>query len=329
MARPPRIDFPNALYHVTSRGNGRREIFWTDRDRERFLAQLADGVRTFGVVVYCFVLLDNHFHLLVRTPRANLSRFMQRLCTSYALYARYKHRRPGHQFQGRFKAKLVEDETYLRALTRYIHLNPIKTLACRRLDRQARVARLEDYRWSSYRGYVDPKNRWEFVCYDLLGEYGRSRAEAARHYRAYTRACVLEDDAPILAAMKASRYAISSERFLEETERRLAGRRDGRPQNADLDLPRPTVPIEVVDECVARHCGVPPEALQRRGAAAAKIVAVELACRLTGLTQRAIGMHYGGITSAAVSNIRRRLREGDYPLSGTVEQVWKALPVSS
>ena len=111
MPRAPRIDFPDALYHVISRGNGRADIFWTDDDRLRFLRQLADGLQTAGVLLYAYVLMDNHFHLLVRTPRANLSRFMQRLGTSYALYCRYKHRKPGHQLEGRFKAKLVEDET--------------------------------------------------------------------------------------------------------------------------------------------------------------------------------------------------------------------------
>ena len=137
MPRPPRIDFPDALYHVTSRGNGRATIFHSDADRERFLAQLADSLHTAAVVLHAYVLMDNHFHLLVHTPRGNLSRFMQRLCTAYAMYARYKHRRPGHQFQGRFKAKLVEDDVYLRVLRRYMHLNPVKTAAARRLDRRA------------------------------------------------------------------------------------------------------------------------------------------------------------------------------------------------
>src|SRR5271165_6749038 len=120
MARPPRIDFPNAVYHVTSRGNGRGIIFWSDDDRQRFLAQLADSLHTAGVQLYAFALMENHFHLLVKTPRANLSRFMQRLLTRYALYSRYKHRRPGHLFQGRFQAKLVEGDVYLAAVTRYI-----------------------------------------------------------------------------------------------------------------------------------------------------------------------------------------------------------------
>ncbi len=227
MARPPRIDFPDALYHVTSRGNGRQEIFWTDDDRQRFVGQLADGVHSAAIVLYAFAMLDNHFHLLARTPRANLSQFMQRLNSSYALYARFKHRRPGHQFQGRFKAKLVEDETYLRMLTRYIHLNPIKIAACRKLGRAARVRRLEGYVWSSYPGYVDAVKRWEFVNYDLLADYGRTQPEARRQYRAHVHACVLEDDAPILAAIAASRHAIGGERFVEDTEQRLAVRPDG------------------------------------------------------------------------------------------------------
>ena len=117
--------------------------------------------------------MDNHFHLLVRTPRANLSRFMQRLLSSYALYSRYKHRRPGHLFQGRFKAKLVEDDVYLRALTRYIHLNPIKIASCRKLDRGERLRRLNAYPWSSYQGYIDARKAQEFVRYEVLKEYGR------------------------------------------------------------------------------------------------------------------------------------------------------------
>ncbi len=154
MPRPPRIDFPDAVYHVTSRGNGRAEIFHSDDDRQRFLAQLAHHLHLCAIDLYAFVLMDNHIHLLCRTPRANLSRFMQRLLSSYALYWRYKHRRPGHLFQGRFGAKLVEDEVYLLAVTRYIHLNPVKIAACRRLSASERLHRLEAYPWSSYGGYA-------------------------------------------------------------------------------------------------------------------------------------------------------------------------------
>jgi putative transposase len=311
MPRAPRIDFPDALYHVISRGNGRDDIFWTDEDRRRFLRQLADGVRNAGVLLYAYVLMDNHFHLLVRTPRANLSRFMQRLCTSYALYCRYKHRKPGHQLEGRFKAKLVEDESYLSALTRYIHLNPIKTVACRRLGKAARVRLLEAWPWSSYRGYVGREHAVDFVCYDLLNDYGRSLAIARRNYRAYTHAYVLDDDRPLLDAMKANRYAIGGPAFIEQTERQLDARRSGRAQDADLALPRPTVPIEPIDRLAAAQYGVEPADLKTHGrqSGPAKAIAIELACRLTGWTHRAIGAYYGGISGAAVSVARRRIRE--------------------
>ncbi len=321
MARPPRIDFPDAVYHVTSRGNGRQAIFWSDEDRERFLAQLADNLHTAAVVLYAYVLMDNHFHLLVRTPRANLSRFMQRLLTGYALYARYKHRRPGHQLQGRFQAKLVQDDVYLRAVSRYMHLNPVKIAACRKLRRRERLRRLEAYRWSSYPGYVDVRKSCEFVTYEVLKEYGEDLAAARRQYRAYTQACLLEDDRPILEAMAVSRYAIGDARFVERTEQRVEGRRTGRVQDADLALPRWTVPIDEIDAAVARHYGIEAERLQSHGrrAGLAKPAAVELACRLSGLTGRAIGEHYGGISSAAVSTIHRKVRDGSYDLLPTVD----------
>ena len=162
---------------------------------------------------------------------------MHRLLTSYALYSRYKHRRPGHIFQGRFKAKLVEDDVYLAAVTRHIHLNPVKIAAFRRMSGGERLRYLQSSPWSSYGGYVEAKKSQEFVCYDVLKEYGVGIA-ARRRYRAYVEACVLEDDTPLLEAMAASRYAIGGTVFVEKTERVIEGCRDGRVQNEDLDLPR-------------------------------------------------------------------------------------------
>ena len=327
MPRPPRIDFPDAVYHVTSRGNGRAAIYWSDADRLRFLAQLADNLHVADVKLYAYVLLDNHFHLLLRTPRGNLSRFMQRLCTAYAMYARYKHRRPGHQFQGRFKAKLVQDDLYLRTVSRYVHLNPVKTAAARRLDRRARLRLLDDYRWSSYRGYADGKNAEEFVTYDVLKEFARDAAAARRLYRAFVEQCLLDDDAAMLEVMNASRYVIGDDRFVERTEAGIEHRRTGSDADGDLALPRRVLSIDAIDEAVARHFEVTREDLARHGrsAGAAKIVAVELACRLTELSQRAIGKHYGGIGSAAVSTIHRKVREGRHDVEQPLTAVQRKL----
>lgn len=323
MPRSPRINFPDAVYHVTSRGNGRARIFFDDDDRHRFLRQLRDNVQMHALKLYAFVLIDNHFHLLARTPRANLSQFMQRLNTSYALYARYKHRKPGHQFEARFKAKLVQEDSYLLAVTRYIHLNPIKIAACRRLNKMDRVRQLEAYPWSSYPGYTVKRNAQEFVCYDVLREYGSTLATARRHYRAYVRGCVMEDDEPILDAMRASRHAIGDDTFIKETEKQLGQRRAGRVQDNDLALPAVTIEIDTVDAYVASHYGIDAADLQEHGhrAGPAKAVAVALACRLTGLSGRAVGQHYGGIGASAVSNIGRRLHQPQTDILPVVDQL--------
>ena len=311
MPRPPRIDFPDAVYHVTSRGNGRADIFHSDDDRQRFLAQLAHHLHQCGVVLYAFVLMQNHVHILCRTPRANLSRFMQRLLSSYALYSRYRHRRPGHLFQGRFEAKLVEDEVYLRAVTRYIHLNPVKIAACRRMSRQERLARLEAYPWSSYGGYAAAAKAQEFVTYDVLKEYGNDLSSARRHYRAYVQACLLEDDAPLLEAMAASRYAIGGTAFIERTEDRIVERGSGRLQDRDFDLPRWTVSLEEIDAAVARHYRMDAKLFSAHGrrVGPAKGVVVELAAQLSDMSSRAIGEHYGiGATAVAANHSRLTAR---------------------
>jgi len=308
MPRPPRIDFPDAVYHVTSRGNGHADIFYSDDDRQRFLAQLAHHVLMNGILLYAYTLMDNHIHLLVRTPRANLSRFMQRLLSSYALYARYKHRRPGHLFQGRFKAKLVEDDVYLVGVTRYIHLNPVKIAACRRMSAQERLDRLEGYLWSSYGGYALARKAQEFVRYDVLKEYGRDLSAARRHYRAYVQACLMEDDAPLLEAMAANRYAIGGAAFIERTEERINEGRRGGARDQDLDLPRWAVPLEEIDAAVARHYRMDQGLFSAHGhrAGPGKAVAIELAAQLADMSGRAIGEHYG-IGAAGVGANHRRV----------------------
>jgi len=325
MPRPPRIDFPDAVYHVTSRGNGRAEIFHSDDDRERFLAQLTHHLHLCAVDLYAFALMENHVHLLCRTPRANLSRFMQRLLSSYALYSRYKHRHPGHLFQGRFKAKLVEDELYLLAVTRYIHLNPVKIAACRRLSAQERLARLAAYRWSSYGGYVAAAKAQEFVNYEVLKEYGRDLPAARRQYGIYVRACLIEDDSPLLEAMAASRYAIGSSAFVEQTEERIEPRRRGRVQDQDLDLPRRTVSLEEIDAAVAGHFHVEPGVLSGHGhhAGPAKAVALELAAQLADLSNREIGEHYGVSANALGANRRRLARRP--PVVEVIEKLGQQL----
>lgn len=126
MARPLRIMYAGAFYHVTARGNERKKIFLSHIDYEKFLSYLTDAIHKYGVALHAFVLMANHYHLIVETPKANLSAFMHVLNSAYTTYFNLKRRRSGHLFQGRYKALLVDKDHYLLELSRYIHLNPVR-----------------------------------------------------------------------------------------------------------------------------------------------------------------------------------------------------------
>ncbi|MDY7075923.1 MAG: transposase, partial [Chloroflexota bacterium] len=126
MARPLRIEFAGALYHVTSRGDAQEDIYRGDDDRLRFLDVVGEIGDRFGWVVHAYCLMDNHYHLLVETPNANLSKAMRQLNGVYTQAFNRSHGRVGHVFQGRYKAILVQKETYLLELARYIVLNPVR-----------------------------------------------------------------------------------------------------------------------------------------------------------------------------------------------------------
>ena len=145
MARPLRIEYPGAWYHVMNRGAGRKLIFKTDAQRSYFLALLADAHARFHAEIHAYCLMGNHYHLLVRTPEGNLQRIMRHINGVYTQYFNRVEKKDGALFRGRYKAILVDAEAYWLELSRYIHRNPLEAHIPRRLD---------DYRWSSYPAYV-------------------------------------------------------------------------------------------------------------------------------------------------------------------------------
>ena len=142
MSRALRIEQEETFYHVMNRGNERRAIFRDDLDRKGFLERLGLCAERFELEPFAYVLMSNHYHLLLRTGRANLSQAMQWLGVSYSAWHNCRHRRSGHLFQGRFKSFMVQEQAYLYRLLLYIHRNPLRA----RL-----VERLAEYPWSSYR----------------------------------------------------------------------------------------------------------------------------------------------------------------------------------
>ena len=183
MARPIRVEFEGAVYHVMARGNERRAVFRDDNDRQRFLETLAEIVERFGVRVHAYCLMGNHYHLLVGTPRGNLSQAVGWLQVTYTVRFNRRHRRSGHLFQGRFKAHLVEADEYARWLVIYVHLNPVRPRRKGEIIAGERAQELDRYEWSSHRDYAGLRKASEWLCLDWLRYWGASPAEARRAYR--------------------------------------------------------------------------------------------------------------------------------------------------
>jgi len=179
MARPLRIEYAGALYHVTSRGNAGARIFGDDADRAHFLNTLAIVVERFGWCCHGYCLMGNHYHLLIETAQPNLSRGMKHLNGVYTQWLNRRHRRSGHVLQGRFKSVLVEKEGYLLELARYIVLNPVRA----KMVRSAR-----DWPWSSYRATAALAPRPGFLTTDwLLSQFDGDPEAAIRAYRQFVR----------------------------------------------------------------------------------------------------------------------------------------------
>jgi len=172
MARPWRIEYVGALYHIFSRGNQRQDIFLHDADRRSFLKAIGQMSERYDVDIFAYMLMDNHYHLLIRTNSANLSKSMQWLGTTYSTRFNLRHERNGHLFQGRYKSIIVENDSYLLRLSYYIHRNPLRA-GC--------VKRLIDYRWSSYPAYAYQRRYPEWLNTNLI----LSQFKAVDKNRAY------------------------------------------------------------------------------------------------------------------------------------------------
>jgi REP element-mobilizing transposase RayT len=177
MARPLRIEYHGALYHVTARGNARAPIFLCEEDRHQFLSLLSETLGRFGWLCHAYCLMDNHYHLMVETPNPNLSLGMQHLNGVYTQRFNRQHNRTGHLLQGRFKAIVVEKEAHLLELARYIVLNPV---------RAAMVETASSYPWSSYRATAGDERAAPWLTTDwLLSQFARTTAVAQRRYREF------------------------------------------------------------------------------------------------------------------------------------------------
>lgn len=183
MARPLRISYAGACYHIISRGNRREDVFFQDADYELFLKKLFYYSKIYEVEIHSYCLMTNHFHLQLKTNLANISSFMRSFLTSFTILMNRRYNKSGHIFQGRYKSQLIESELYKNKLSRYIHLNPIKTASMKDKSVSECKQIIHDYKWSSFRNYIGIENNKLLNKNHILSSWGGE--EKVRNYRKY------------------------------------------------------------------------------------------------------------------------------------------------
>lgn len=179
MARPLRIEYPGAVYHITNRGNDKKDIFKDDQDRETFLKILTFVNKRYHWLCHAYCLMDNHYHLMIETPDGNLSLGMRQLNGVYTQAQNKRRNKTGHLFQGRYKAILIQKDTHLLEVCRYVVLNPV---------RAKMVEKPEDWKWSSYRATAGKEPTHSCLTTDwILGQFSRTRVKAEKEYRQFVK----------------------------------------------------------------------------------------------------------------------------------------------
>jgi len=245
MARKPRIEYPGALYHVIARGNQRRDVFHDAADRRRYLAKLAHYKQRYAFRLLAYVLMTNHVHLLVETGTVGLGKNMQGLHQSYTQGYNRRYGAVGHVFQGRYQAILCDRDTYLLALVRYIHLNPV---------RAGLVSDPEAYPWSGHREYCGPPSTGLLDCDVVLRMLSSRRGVARKQYQAFVHADLEAGSRPEYYRVRDQRI-LGDDDFMSQVEA----------QQSERD--RPAAPRRTAAELlavVARATGVPPARIAGR-----------------------------------------------------------------
>lgn len=303
-----RIQYPDAYYHVTCRGNERRAIFRTREDREDFFRLLARSVDIFDVRLLAYALMPNHFHLLVCTPKGNLSEFMRHFNISYTGSFNRKYHRSGHLYQGRYKAFLIDENNYLLEVSRYIHLNPLRMKSKHSVQERWQDLMTDDS--TSFPGYLHQKYRKSFVHYrTMLDYFGGDSRISMNDYRKFVAEGMEKDLSNPLEKGKGIGI-IGAKDFIEEIKEIYTGDKGSlhREQPALRELKRNINPHELIDR-YAQIVKIDTEELTQKGKQSTeRAMLMELLYRLCNITQPEIGKLLGGIDYSAVSRARKRLQ---------------------
>ncbi|MBN1366177.1 MAG: transposase [Syntrophaceae bacterium] len=307
MTRPLRIQYPNAYYHITCRGNERKEIFRDKDDYNEFFAMLARSVDIFDVHLVAYACMPNHFHLLVRTPRANLSEFMRHFNISYTGSFNRKYRRSGHLYQGRYKAYLIDADNYLLEVSRYVHLNPLRMKSKEPLKKRWQDLLQNDS--TSFSGYINQGKRKEFVNYTMVMDYfGGDSQKSRNEYKEFVAEGMHKEMQSPLDQGKGSGI-IGKDVFVGEI-RKLFGKKNKavREQPALRELGMTMTPEELIEK-YSKIVDMKREDLTTKGKQSMeRAMLMEFLYRFCNITQPEIGRLLGGIDYSAVSQSRKRMQ---------------------
>jgi len=299
MARALRAEYEGAFYHVTSRGNDRSRIFFNKTDFAKFKSCLEEGINKFGYKLHAYVLMTNHYHLLLETPNANLSKIMHYLNSSYTAYINKKRDRSGHLFQGRFKAILIEKDNYLLELSRYIHLNPVKA---------GMVEKPQDYPHSSYKSYIETKDD-ELVYRELiLGMMSKKIKQALSQYRNFVEGVNVDELENPLKNIYGG-FILGSKSFIKRTLDLLDDIRLDNKETSHRKSLGKTIEPEDVIKTVSKYLSVSVNDLFNMKGEVRGILIYMLKAN-TGMSNDEIGKLFGGLSYSAVSQIKRRFSDG-------------------
>ncbi len=300
MSRPLRIEYPGAWYHIMNRGRRSEKIFLKRKDYDTYIELLIEASELWTVNISAFSLMPNHYHLLINTPKGNLSRFMRHLNGVYTQRFNKNNRCEGQVFKGRFKSIVVDGDSYLLQLLRYIHRNPL---------RAKMVKNINDFEWSSHQGYISNSKDWNWLYKDfMLSVFSKNRKDRLAAYGEFVGQLDKKDIIKALEGKKWPSFFGSDKFVLSMKEKYYQEKRDKEIPESHILSPD----LNYIKDVVCKYYNIPGERLcinKRRSFNEPRDVAIYLSRNLRNNTLEQLGKDFLLNAHSSVSTVLRRIKK--------------------
>ena len=300
MARPLRIEYPDAWYHVMNRGRRGEDIFSDEQDYGMFTVLLEETSEKWNIRIAAYCLMPNHYHMLVQTPEANISRSMRHLNGVYTQRYNSRHECDGQLFRGRYKSILIDTDSYLLQAVRYIHRNPIEAGLSEKMD---------SYKWSSHKGYISIAKKWDWLHKDrILSMLSKNRKDWLRYYRKWVS---VEEKGEVSEKLNGKKWPVclGPQTFIDWVKERYGEEKI----NKEVPSSRELLPdMNRIIEQVCRTYGTTVQEIRkmRRGKMnEARNVAIYLSRKLRRDTLKEVGLHFNIDNDSTISSVMERVQK--------------------